>query len=312
MVVMSAVVNGYAVVAVVVAVGVLVARWNVLGPSARQMLNRFAFVVATPALLVDVITSAGQPVADGRRLAVIAASALVTGAVVYVAVRRVIGLDRTQSVIAMLASSYVNSANLGIPLAVYVLGDAAAVIPVLVFQVAFYGPVALAVLDVLSGNRQARPVMRFAAPLRNPIVLAAACGVGVAATGGSLPPVVAEAVHMIGGAAVPVALIVFGMAVAEPPYLPQGPNRQAVAVATAAKCLLHPAVAGVIAVAVFGVTGRELVTAMVLAALPTAQNVYIYAGQYGTGQQLARDTAVVTTLAAIPVLMAITVLVPGA
>jgi hypothetical protein len=42
-----------------------------------------------------------------------------------------------------------------------------------------------------------------------------------------------------------------------------------------------------------------------MAALPTAQNVLVYALQYGRGQAVARDAGLVTTLLALPVMLVI-------
>jgi predicted permease len=42
-----------------------------------------------------------------------------------------------------------------------------------------------------------------------------------------------------------------------------------------------------------------------MAALPTAQNVLVYATQYGRGQALARDAGMVTTTLAVPLLLII-------
>jgi predicted permease len=46
---------------------------------------------------------------------------------------------------------------------------------------------------------------------------------------------------------------------------------------------------------------------VVLAALPTAQNVFNYADRYGTDVVLARDAVLVTTLASLPVLLVLSV-----
>ena len=47
---------------------------------------------------------------------------------------------------------------------------------------------------------------------------------------------------------------------------------------------------------------------MALASLPTAQNIYNYAARYQTGVVLARDTVLVTTIAAVPVLLLASIL----
>jgi predicted permease len=55
---------------------------------------------------------------------------------------------------------------------------------------------------------------------------------------------------------------------------------------------------------VFGLTGTTLFGCVVLAALPTAQNVLNYAQRYERGVTLARDTVLITTIGAVPVLVA--------
>lgn len=52
-----------------------------------------------------------------------------------------------KTVIGTLCSMYVNAGNLGLPIATYVLGDAALVAPVLLLQLLLLQPVAMAVLD---------------------------------------------------------------------------------------------------------------------------------------------------------------------
>ena len=59
--------------------------------------------------------------------------------------------------IGTLASSYVNAGNLGLPLAVYLLDDAVAVVPTLLFQLLVLAPVAFAVLDARADRRGSAP-----------------------------------------------------------------------------------------------------------------------------------------------------------
>ena len=54
---------------------------------------------------------------------------------------------------------------------------------------------------------------------------------------------------------------------------------------------------------VFGLRGTALFGVVLLAALPTAQNVFNYAQRYERGVILARDTVLITTIGAVPVLV---------
>ena len=93
-----------------------------------------------------------------------------------------------------LSSSYVNAGALGVPISVYVLGNASYVAPVLLFQVLVMSPVGLA---VLGGSRRtpgtgSRWRALLLQPLRTPVVIGSALGLLLAASGRPLPALVAE------------------------------------------------------------------------------------------------------------------------
>jgi predicted permease len=85
-----------------------------------------------------------------------------------------------------------------------------------------------------------------------------------------------------------------------------------VLVATAAKIVLMPVIAWVLGRFVFGLEGHALFTVVVLAALPTGQNVFNYAQRYGRGVVLARDVVLLTTALSIVVMIVVAALLaPG-
>jgi predicted permease len=51
---------------------------------------------------------------------------------------------------------------------------------------------------------------------------------------------------------------------------------------------------------------------VVLAALPTAQNVFNFAQRYGVGEILSRDVVFISTLGCLPVLFTVALLLPHA
>lgn len=59
-----------------------------------------------------------------------------------------------------------------------------------------------------------------------------------------------------------------------------------------------PLIAWLIGLA-FGLDDEEMYAAVILAALPAAQNVYNYAATYRRGEILARDTVFLTTFLAL-------------
>jgi predicted permease len=130
----------------------------------------------------------------------------------------------------------------------------------------------------------------------------------VAVSGVQLPEVVFEPFRLLGAAAVGVLLVNFGMSLSGSRLLEPGSGRRDVILATALKVLVMPAVAFLVAHFGFGMEGHELFAIVVLAALPTAQNVFNYAQRYERGVVIARDTILITTVLCIPVLVLIALL----
>jgi predicted permease len=59
---------------------------------------------------------------------------------------------------------------------------------------------------------------------------------------------------------------------------------------------------------VLGMQEQALFAAVVTAALPTAQNVFVAASRYRTGVTVARDTVLITTVVAVPAMIGVALL----
>lgn len=302
---MTGVLSGVALVAVVIAVGYLLGRFGVLGAGADGVLARLAFFAATPALLFTTLAGADLAVVFSTPALVSVAVAAVL-ATAYVLIARVFWRrPGTEVTVGALSASYVNAGNLGIPILVFTVGSAAPVAPVLLYQLLLMAPVAFTVLDVLTGRGGASRLATVLLPIRNPVVVASLAAFGVALTGWELPALVLAPIEMIAAVAVPVMLLAFGISLRGAPLSGRGEATGALWLAVGLKVLAGPALAYVLAHLVFGLEGLALLTPMVIAALPTAQNVFVYAMRYGRSTALARESILVSTLASVPVIVMI-------
>ncbi|WP_420750850.1 AEC family transporter [Rhodococcus sp. O3] len=298
---MSGVVAGFSVIFVIIAIGFVLGRTGTLGPEGQVVLSRLVFFVATPALLFDALATSDLSVIFSPTLYVAAATAFAIAALYLVIAKLWLRRPLPELTIGALAASYVNSANLGIPIAVFVLGDASFVAPLLLFQIVLFSPIALTILDLSTMRAGASRMETVTAPFKNPIVLAGAAGLIVAVTGVTLPAAVQQPFHLLGGASVPGALLAFGLSLQGVKVLEKGQSpRRDVALASVLKIGVQPVLAYLMARYLLGLEGHELFAIVVVATLPTAQNVFVYASRYGRGMVLARDAALVTTLASIP------------
>ncbi|MGW2825450.1 AEC family transporter [Streptomyces sp. NPDC001443] len=304
---MQGVLSGFAVIAIVICVGYVLGRGGHLGEHGREVLTKLAFHVASPALLFTMLARADLSVIFSSRLLVTAMStAAVAGVFVAVGVVRRWGVGTTT--IGALCSSYVNSGNLGIPIAVYVLGDASLVAPVLLFQLIGVTPVALTILDLSTGGAKGPLWRRLLTPLRNPIAVGSLAGVTVSATGLSIPGPVMDPLTLIGNMSVPAVLLAFGISLCGSTLPGRGPDRFPVLLSVALKSVGQPAAAWALAAGVFGLHGARLLDVVVTSALPAAQNLFTYASSYGVGERLARDSILLSTMLSVPVLVAVAAL----
>ncbi|PRY12561.1 AEC family transporter [Kineococcus rhizosphaerae] len=303
---MSGVLTGFVVVASLIAVGYVLGRTGVLGPAGQTVVSRLVFFVGSPALLVQTLADADVHVLFSEQL-VVASSGVVAAVVLWVLIARYrLRLSRDDLVVGGLASAFVNAANIGLPVAAYVLKDLTAVLPAMLLQMVVLSPIALGVLDV-SRHPGGASAKRLLAPLANPVLLASAVGIGLSVTGWRLPTALSQPLGLLAGFAIPGALVAFGISLHG--RSTQGWRSPEVLLASALKAFVQPLVTYAVA-RLLGLGPGAVYAATVVAALPTAQNVFTYAVRYGVGRDLARDTVLVTTVLVAPVLLVISLVLP--
>ena len=341
---MTDVVAGLAVFGVVIAVGWLLVRTRAVPADADGVLTRVCFFAATPALLVTTLSRADLTSVLSRSTAVAVAAELAAIVSAWCLHRLVLHRPTAEATIGALASGYVNAANLGIPVAVLVLGDAATIAPILLLQLLVLTPVTFTVLDAVTRRGNPSRLATLTLPLRNPLLWGVVAGtaanlggVNLTEWGGGHP---AQGLEMLGRVAVPLMMLALGMSLAGAPRplrkpAPEEPapssqglpvrliqsarqdqesqaaasashrgavRRSALWLAVGWKLAVMPGLAVAIGLAA-GLRGTQLLVPVVTAALPTAQNVFMYASRYGAAKDLARDAVLLTTAGFVPVVL---------
>jgi malonate transporter and related proteins len=299
--------TGFVVVGVAIVVGWVLGRIDLLGEHARPVLARLTFFVLSPFLLFVVLSQADVRTLFSALLPVSAVAAAVI-LIVYALIARLVWKRSVgETVIGALSAGQVNSNNIGIPLSLYLLGSAAYPAPVILLQLLIFTPIAMAILDAVTSGRSSlwRSILRT---ITNPIVVGSLLGTLVSVSGLELPPVVLQPAVLIANACVPILLISYGISLHGQRVLGATGRRRDVVVASTLKLLVMPVLAWALARFVFGLSAHDVLIVTVLAALPTAQNVFNYSQRYGVGETISRDTVFLTTVGCVPVLIAVTLL----
>jgi malonate transporter len=293
---------GFAIVGAVIVVGYIAARFQIGGPHAGQALTQTAFFITNPALLFTVLAQADLAAVFSAYVPIALITAVATAGL-YVLLSRIwFRRPAAETAVGAMASSYVNANNIGIPIALYALGNATPVAPVLLIQLLLLAPAYLTILDLSSGRKPSLKNI-LTQPFRNPMIIASFLGVAVASTGVELPEVVWEPLMLLGGAAVPLVLMAFGMSLRGSRPLKVSEGRTEVIVATALKSAVMPLLTYLVATFLFRLDAGLVFGAVIMAALPSAQNVFLFASRYGRGVTVARDVVLLSSALAVPALI---------
>jgi len=299
---------GFVTLGAIILLGFLLAHFGVLGSDSQLLFSRLVFFVATPALLFQTLATAPVDQLLTSGLVVAALSFVGTAGIYVLLARTTLRRSTGDTVLGALSSAYVNAGNLGLPITVYVLGTASFIAPVLLMQLLVITPLAFAVLDAVVSRRRPSMWGIISQPLRNPITVGSLLGLLCSLAGWQVPALVAAPIGLIAGMAVPGVLLAYGVSLRLGPRPIAGGSVWELALVCSLKLLVQPVLAYVAARWLFDLDGRALLAATVVAALPTAQNIFVYATRYNRATTLARDSIFVTTALSVPVLLTITAL----
>lgn len=148
---------------VLTVVGYLACRGGLLGAAGAAVLGRFVFHLAMPAALFLALSRMPLSGFAGRPLLAFAVSTATVVGFGWGGASRLFGREPGERPIWGMTAGYVNSANLGIPIAAQVLGDVAFLAQVVLFQVLVVSPVILVALAQRPGGAGPGPSDRLPA-----------------------------------------------------------------------------------------------------------------------------------------------------
>lgn len=285
-----------------IVVGYIAARAAKQPAEALGYMNVFIVYAALPALFFKLV--AATPFHDLTRVDFIAsdigATYLLFAALFAVGllVRRATFGDST---IQAFGGSYGNIGYMGPGLALIAFGEAAAVPVALIvcLENAMHFIVAPAMMALAGGDRRSRRdvvigVVRSV--MLHPFILSTIAGFLAAGFEWSIPAAASRLVDMLAQAAAPCALFAMGATLALRPIRRVPVEISYLAVA---KLVVHPLLAYGVLTAVGGFEPVWVHAAMLLAALPTATNVFVISQHYGLWQERASATILITTLLSV-------------
>ena len=285
-----------------IVIGFVCGRIKQIPDTALGWMNFFIVYVSLPALFYRIL--AQTPLDRLAQVDFIFATTLATfwAFAVSFAIGMVIRKGNIgDAAIAGLAGGYGNIGYMGPGLALATLGQAAAVPVALIF--CFDNIILFTMVPFLMALRGQQPMSVPAIALEvfkrvagHPLIIASALGVLSAAVHFQPPVALDRLMQFLQNAAAPCALFTLGVTVALRP-LQKMPWE--IPFTTAVKLLLHPLLVFLL-LSLFGPFQQYWIeTALLMAALPPALNVFVFARQYDTWVEQASSAVLVGTLASV-------------
>jgi hypothetical protein len=270
-----------------IALGYFAAKLRYISSSSAQGLTQFVFNMAVPALLFrTIVVMEEQPVSTWPLwLAMFGGLGSVWILTSWLA-RRIDTISDGGGTAAAMAATFGNLALLGLPLTIAHFGKEAAVPVSLILSIhaAVLWLVATAQMETLrhghlpSWIELGRDLLSNL--LRNPIVVSLFAGILWRWTGWGLNPIADHFLELLGNGSVPVALVALGLSLAA--FSLRG-QWSAIAALIVLKMFVLPVIVWALATFVVTLPPLWIKVVVLLAAMPTGANAYLFAQRYESG-----------------------------
>lgn len=283
-------------------IGYAVARLKPHPADALGWMNTFVIYVALPALFFQLLAKTPiEKLTEWGYIFGAVASTYIVFAIMFVGSMLISRSSVAESTIKGLAAAYGNIGYMGPGLALLAFGEKAAVPVALIFcfENMIHFAVAPMMMAISGGDRQspgrlALEVLRKIAV--HPFIIATAVGVAAAAVQFTPPLPIERLLAYLASAAAPCALFAMGVSLAMRP-LRRVPHE--VGVIAFLKLILHPVICYVMLSWIGNYEESWVFSAVLLASLPTATNVFVISQQYGVWMERASASILITTLLSV-------------
>ena len=256
-----------------------------LGPAALYLLS--------PALVLRGLIETELPLDVSLRVVGATLAATLSMVAVSWLAARLLRRDRASESGFMLAGTFANSGNMGIPMAYLAFGDAGLSVAILIFVA--QGTVSWPIGIFLAARGHAHGWQPLLKALKAPTVYAVPVALAVRVFDVALPETIERALAMMADATIPAMLLVLGYQLAGGIRFDE---RGALAASVATRLLVGAAVGVGLAVA-FGLEGVARNTVALVAAMPTAVFTTLLATEFRASPQFVASAVVTSTAASL-------------
>lgn len=299
---MFAILNVVLPVFALIALGYGAVRFRLFPADGTRALVAFVNNFATPCLLFrGMLTSDFSATFNPAIIVPFYVGSLTSLIVGTLVARRFFTNRPGESVASGFSAMFTNTVLVGIPIIQRAYGGTA--LPTVFSIIAFHAPglITLGMLAMELARRNAEPLGRtlivaLTRVVQNPLLWGVVLGLAANRTGLQLPEPAMAFLDMMSAAVLPAALFGLGGALNEYRISESWPQASAMSIL---KLVVHPTIAYVLMVPVLHVPIEFARYGILLSAMPAGINVYVFATYYERGVNVATNTILISTVAAV-------------
>ncbi len=285
----------------IILVGYVASKFHILAHNATDLLTRLLFYIVMPITLFFDI--AKLPIAQTLAWNYMGSYFLSSIVIITISVmlsRSLFNRNTPNLIINAMASTHTNTAYLALPLFLIIYKTVTPVASIIIVQTLFNFLILFG-LDV-STNRSSRHANHYAALLvifENPILLGTLLGLAFSYFHVVLPEVIYSSCSIVSQSASFIALFALGLSLGIPQLALNRKQKYEISILVILKTLIHPLVAFLIGYYLFDLSGFLLTALTLMAAMPTAKNLFVFARRYQVGSERANIIVLITTIVSI-------------
>ncbi len=283
-------------------IGFIAAKIKPLKESALDWMNFFIIYVALPALFFQLIRKAPiQELVNYRFILATTGATICIFVFTYLICRNLVKRHSSVATIQAVAASYANVGYMGPAITLSALGQAALVPTAIIFcfDNAFLFTI-VPLMMAVSSNKNSSFLKVLAKAIKqvitHPFILATIAGVVAAAIQLEVPTTINNVLNMLSNAAAPAALFAMGVVIAHRKATISGIE---VPVLIFFNLVLHPICVYLFLIMLGPFEQSWMYTAVLMACLPPALNVYVMASDYKVYIREASSIVLVGTIMAV-------------
>ena len=289
----------------IVLIGYCSAKFSLFSEESNTTFTQLAFFIAMPCQLFFDFSK--TPVSQSINVPYILAFVLcmlVTGTFMFTFTRFFLKKSFAESALNIMGSSQVNTAYFAIPLFILVFNNPTPVLPILIFQTVVLTTIVLLIIEhdlkekstEKHGYYFEKIKSVFLIMLKNPIILACILGIGFSFFHIQTPVIINKVLKLMGETAAPLALFALGQTLFFDLKKIVGKELMEVSIITFIKLLILPTLAFFIGKYIFHLSQFWLASLILMAAMPSPKNMFIFAVRYKLDVKKASTVVAVSTL----------------